>query len=91
MSIVPERNETKERLHTAIDVMDNNEASKLWDIITDSFKEAAAWAMIPSEEPDEIGLAMLDAIETDPECHVFYTSEEVKRELGMLQDEYRAS
>lgn len=91
MSIVRERNELKERLHTAVDVMNNDEASQLWDIIAGTFKNAAAWAMIPSEEPDKFDLAMLDAIENDPECHVFYTSEEVKRELGMLNDEYRAS
>lgn len=37
------------------------------------------WNNIPEEEPDEIDLAMLRDIETDPECKEFLSAEESAR------------
>lgn len=39
------------------------------------------WNNIPEEDPDEIDLAMLRAIETDPECKEFLSAEESRKVL----------
>lgn len=76
-----EYNEVKESLYTAIDVMSTENAEKLWGIVYSEFNEAAKWALIPEEEPDEWDLEMLEAIKNDPDCNVFVPAEEVERLL----------
>ncbi|MBQ3458378.1 MAG: hypothetical protein IJL18_04760 [Synergistaceae bacterium] len=49
------------------------------------------WALIPEEEPDDFDLEMLEAIERDPDCHIFITDEELKKSLGMTEYEYHTA
>lgn len=79
----PKMNEIHRRNIVAARVMDDEEAAKLWDYISNNFKEAAQWALIPEEEPDEFDLEMLEEIKHDPDCHVFISSDELKRSFGM--------
>lgn len=42
-----------------------------------------SWEDIPEVEPDEWDLAMIKAIEEDPESKEFIPAEDVKKELGL--------
>ena len=79
----PPLDETHRRNIAAAKIMDDNDAAKLWEYISENFKEAARWASIPEEEPDEFDLEMLEEIKHDPDCHVFISSDELKRSFGM--------
>ncbi len=59
----------KERIIGAVTVMNDNDAEKFWNIILEHF--APSWDSIEEEEPDELDLQMLKAIEANPECHEF--------------------
>ena len=87
----PPMNEFKRRNLAAVRVLDDEESEKLWNIIYKDFRDAAEWSLMPEEEPDEFDLEMIREIENDPDCHVFITSEELKRSLGMLDDEYKTA
>ena len=45
------------------------------------------WDNIPEEEPDKWDLKMLKDIESDPECHVFVSSDDAKKLLGLTARE----
>ena len=79
----PPMDEYTKRNIAAAKFMGEEDAAKLWDYISKNFEEAAWWASIPEEEPDEFDLEMLEEIKHDPDCHVFISSEELKRSLGM--------
>lgn len=59
----------KERIIGAVTVMNDKDAEIFWEIIEKKFNHS--WNAIEEVEPDEDDLAMLRAIETDPECHEF--------------------
>ena len=81
--------ETQEKIIRAVKTMDDEAAAKLWKVISDDFQDAVAWALIPEEEPDEFDLYMLNQIDSDSDCHEFVDSEELKRELGIIENEYK--
>lgn len=56
----------KERLFGAITVMDENMATRLWDVVLGM--TAGAWDQIEEDEPDEIDLEMIREAETNPDC-----------------------
>lgn len=60
----------KEKIISAVTVMSDDDAAMFWDIIAQKFTHAT-WESIEEEEPDEIDLQMLKAIEDNPECHEF--------------------
>lgn len=66
----------KEKIIDAVTIMDDNDAEKFWEIITQKFKPSA-WESIKEEAPDEIDLQMLKAIENDPECHEFVKESDI--------------
>ena len=76
-----ELGEFQKRNITASRVMGDENAKKLWEYISKNFEEAAKWALIPEEEPDEWDLEMLEEIKHDPDCHIFAPAEEVERLL----------
>lgn len=82
----PERDELHRRNITAAKIMDNEEATKLWDFISKNFQDVARVAMIEPEEPDEFDLEMLEEIKNDPDCHIFAPAEEVEAYLMGLPD-----
>lgn len=86
-----ELHETQKKIVRAVRTMDDKSAVKLWNIISEDFQDAAAWALIPEEEPDDFDLYMLEQIENDPDCHEFISSEELKRELGLIENENRVA
>lgn len=83
----PKLGELQRRNITASRVMNDEEASRLWDFISSNFDEAARWALIPEEEPDEFDLEMISEIKNDPDCHIFITGDELKKSLGMSEYE----
>ena len=78
--------ELKKRNLDAVRTLDDEESAKLWDYICANFEEAARWASIPEEEPDEFDLEMLEEIKNDPDCHIFAPAEEVEAYLMGLPD-----
>lgn len=72
---------TQEKIIRAVKCMDDKSASEVWAVILKNFEEYAKWALIPEEEPDEFDLYMLNQIESDPDCHDFVNSAEIKGEL----------
>lgn len=60
----------KEKIVGAITVMSDADAEELWDIIVQKYTPVS-WDDIEEVEPDEIDLQMLEAIDKDPDCHVF--------------------
>jgi len=60
----------KEKIINAVNVMSDNEAEVVWNLILKKFP-SPSWDGIKEELPDEIDLQMLKEIETDPECHEF--------------------
>lgn len=49
--------------------MSDNDAEAIWKLILEKYD--SSWDKIEEEIPDEIDIQMLDAIDKDPECHVF--------------------
>lgn len=70
----------KERIFGAISIMNEEEISYLWDIITSGFRHRS-WSDIPETKPDEIDMQMLKEMDEDPECHEFVSEEEMLKEL----------
>ncbi|MBQ9388749.1 MAG: hypothetical protein IJU07_01065, partial [Synergistaceae bacterium] len=79
----PKLGEIQRRNVTASRIMNDEDASRLWDYISRNFDDAARWALIPEEEPDEWDLEMIEEIKHDPDCHVFVNGEELKKSLGI--------
>ena len=86
-SPMPELGEMQKRNMAAAKSMSDEDAARLWEIISRDFNEAAMWALIPEEEPDEFDLEMLREIENDPDCHIFAPAEEVEAYLLGTADE----
>mgnify|MGYP003303411594 CR=1 FL=1 len=76
--------EIKERIIGAVTIMTDQDAEKIWQVILDTFKQKE-WVSIPEEHPDEIDLAMLADIQSNPDCHTFVTSEDAMKELGLSE------
>ncbi len=72
----------KERILGAITVMNDADASSIWDFIVNKFL-GHSWDNIEEAKPDEWDLKMLQEIANDPECHEFVSSEEAMKELGL--------
>ena len=66
----------KEKIVGAITVMSGTDAEELWKIIVQKYAPVS-WDDIEEVEPDEIDLQMLEAIEKDPDCHVFTKESEI--------------
>lgn len=66
----------KEKIIDAVTIMNDSDAEKFWEIITQKFTPST-WENIEEEEPDEIDLQMLKAIEDDPECHEFVKESDI--------------
>ena len=58
----------KEKILGAVTVMSDADAKEFWKIILDKYSPVT-WEDIEEEEPDDIDLQMIKAIEEDPECH----------------------
>ena len=69
-------NAIKEKIIDAVTIMNDSDAERFWEIITQKFTPAT-WANIEEVEPDEIDLQMLEAIENDPECHEFVKESDI--------------
>ena len=72
----------KERIFGAISVMNDSDAEKVWNLITDIFP-SRAWDDIEEVDPDETDLEMLRSIASDPDCGSFVSSENVRTEFGL--------
>ncbi len=72
----------KERIYGAVSIMNKEEVSYLWDIITSGFMHRS-WEDIPETVPDEIDLQMIKEMEEDPDCHEFVSEEEALKALGI--------
>lgn len=59
----------KELIISAITVMSDDEANKLWNVILKKYNQN--WENIEEVDPDEWDLKMLDEIKKDPECKKF--------------------
>ena len=60
--------DVKERLISAITIMDEATAVRLWEIVREISENA--WDEIEEEEPDEFDLQMIRDAEADPDCKV---------------------
>ena len=60
--------DVKERLISAITIMDEATAVRLWEIVREISENA--WDVIEEEEPDEFDLQMIRDAEADPDCKV---------------------
>lgn len=67
----------KEKIIGAVTVMSDIDAEEFWETILKKYAPAA-WDNIEEEEPDDIDLQMLKAIEDDPECHEFTKESDIK-------------
>lgn len=72
----------KERIIGAVTIMNEQDAIKVWNIITTTFREKE-WENIPEELPDDIDLTMLEEIKENPDCHEFVSSDEAMKLLGI--------
>lgn len=63
--------DVKERLMSAITIMDEATAVRLWEIVRGISE--SAWDGIQEEEPDEFDLQMIRDAATDPDCKAFDT------------------
>ncbi len=72
----------KERIYGAVSIMNKEEVTYLWDIITSGFMHRS-WKDIPETVPDEIDLQMIKEIEENPDCREFISEEEALKELGI--------
>ena len=89
---MPEIGEVYRKNLTAVKFMDEEDAEKLWDYIQNNFHDAAQWALIPEEEPDEFDLEMFEEIKNDPDCHMFASAEDVERLLlGYSENEHKTA
>lgn len=70
----------KERILGAVTVMSEKDATALWEIIIDNF---SSWEDVEGVEPDEVDIAMLKDIETNPDCQTFISNDEAMKELGL--------
>ena len=71
---------TKGAIIRTIEILDDESADYVLDWLTRNFKAVQlkdTWDMIEEVEPDEIDLEMLTEIETNPDCHVFVSEEEM--------------
>lgn len=75
-------NAIKERIIGAVSIMNETEAEKVWDLITDFFP-IRSWNEIEESEPDEVDLEMLRSAAADPDCRVFVSSVEAMAELDL--------
>lgn len=72
----------KERIIGAVTVMNEEDAARIWKLITDTFQEKQ-WESIPVEEPDEIDINMIEEMKNDADCKEFVSSEQAMKMLGL--------
>lgn len=78
--------ETLQAMQEVEEMIQNPKLGKRYHDVDEMLEELIAsrranWNNIPEEEPDEIDLAMLRDIETDPECKEFLSAEESRKVL----------
>lgn len=76
----------KEKLITLIEVMPNDDAEDLFNYIKTNYKlmpKTISWDNIKEVEPDNIDLAMLEEIKSDPECNKFISQEDLLKEMNL--------
>lgn len=74
----------KEKIYGIVELMDEQQAQQFWDLICSSFfVKRKTWDDIREEKPDDIDLAMLREIETDPDCRAFLSAEEAYKALDL--------
>ena len=73
--------EVKARLIGAITVMDEVGAQRLWEIV-ERLYSSDGWEGVGEEAPDEVDLQMIREAQTDPDCAIFSSDDEVKAALG---------
>lgn len=74
----------KEKLITLIEVMPNDDAEDLFNYIKTNYKlmpKTISWETIKEIEPDNIDLAMLEEIKSDPNCKEFISQKDLLKEL----------
>ncbi len=72
----------KERILGAITIMDDVDASSVWNFIVQQFSNRS-WDNIEEVTPDEWDRQMLQEIANDPDCHEFLSSQEAMKTLGL--------
>lgn len=72
----------KERILGAVAIMDEDDAQKLWNIITQTF--GSGWGNIEEVMPDSWDMQMISEIKADPECHEFASEKDAMEELGLV-------
>ena len=73
--------EVKARLIGVITVMDEVGAQRLWEIV-ERLYSSDGWEGVGEEAPDEVDLQMIREAQTDPDCAIFASDDEVKAALG---------
>ena len=76
----------KTQIIQAVEQMDDETTFTLWDMITRHFNtpnRQISWDDIEEEEPDEWDLEMLKEIETNPECKIFISENELLAKLNI--------
>lgn len=71
----------KERIFGAITVMSDEDARRLWNLISTEFS-SHSWEEIETVSPDDWDIKMLNNLD-DPDCHEFISSEDAMKELGL--------
>lgn len=69
----------KEQVQVLIDMIKDAPHDELILLknVLDKMLKFSTWESIKEEEPDEIDLQMLHAIDNDPECHEFVKESEI--------------
>ena len=74
----------KEKIYGIVELMDEQQAEQFWHLICSSFfVKRKTWDDIREEKPDDIDLAMLREIETDPDCRAFLSAEDAYKALDL--------
>ncbi len=71
----------KERIFGALTVMSEDDAQRLWQLISAEFVEHS-WDDIEAVTPDDFDIKMLNNLD-DPDCHSFMSSADAMKELGI--------
>jgi hypothetical protein len=70
----------KAQIIQTVEQMDDDSAFAVWDLLSKHFEtpfKKISWDDIEEIEPDKIDRQMLSEIESDPDCKVFISEEEL--------------
>lgn len=65
----------KERILGAVTIMNEDDAQKLWNIITQTF--GSGWGNIEEVMPDSWDMQMISEMKADPKCREFVSEKDV--------------